>query len=93
MTIKDKAGHELDGSQRYRLNVPANPPVRLYWSATAYDRATHALIRNMPWASRSSITPGLEHNPDGSLTSASGRSHRTGTPRTGSRLIRSGRSR
>ena len=32
--------------QTYRLHVPANAPVRQYWSATAYDRATHALIRN-----------------------------------------------
>jgi hypothetical protein len=67
MTIKDKAGHDLDGSRHYRLNVPTTPPVKLYWSATAYDRTTHALIRNMSWASRSSHTPGLEHNPDGSI--------------------------
>ena len=45
MTIVDKAGKPLDGGSTYRLNVPANAPVKLYWSATAYDRATHALIR------------------------------------------------
>ena len=44
MTIKDKAGNDLDGAKSYRLHVPPDPPVRLYWSATVYDRATHALI-------------------------------------------------
>jgi hypothetical protein len=46
--------------------VPANPPVNLYWSVTVYDRATHALIREMPWSSRGSNTLGLTKNADGS---------------------------
>jgi hypothetical protein len=68
MTIKDKAGRSFDGGRTYRLTVPANAPVKQYWSATAYDRGTHALIRNTPWSSRSSLTPGLEQNADGSAT-------------------------
>jgi hypothetical protein len=68
MTIKDKAGRRFDGSKNYRLTVPPNAPVKLYWSATAYDRATHALIRNTRWSSRSSQTPDLQKNPDGSAT-------------------------
>ena len=67
MTIVDKAGKPFDGGSTYRLNVPADPPVRLYWSATAYDRATHGLIREMPRSSRSSNTPGLARNADGSV--------------------------
>ena len=67
MTIKDRQGQPFDGSATYRLNVPANPPVTLYWSATAYDRATHALIRNMQWASRASTTSGIQKNADGSV--------------------------
>jgi hypothetical protein len=47
--------------------VPASVPVTLYWSATAYSRATHTLIQDMPWASRSSNTPGLQSNSDGSV--------------------------
>ena len=50
MTIVDKDGEPLDGANTYRLNVPANPPVKLYWSATAYDRDTHALIRDVKWS-------------------------------------------
>jgi hypothetical protein len=67
MTIVDKAGKPFDGGSTYRLNVPANAPVKLYWSATVYDRATHALIRDMKWSSRSSNTPGLQKNTDGSV--------------------------
>jgi hypothetical protein len=67
MTIKDKDGWPFDGARSYRLTVPANPPVRLYWSATVYDRATHALIRGLPWSSRSSQTPGMQKNADGSV--------------------------
>jgi hypothetical protein len=67
MTIVDKAGKPFDGGSNYRLNVPTNAPVKLYWSATVYDRATHALIRDMKWSSRSSNTPGLQKNKDGSV--------------------------
>src|SRR5262249_9721984 len=42
-------------------------PVRNYWSATVYDRETHALVKNMPYASRASISPGIQKNPDGSV--------------------------
>jgi hypothetical protein len=67
MTIKDKAGQSLVGASTYRLNVPANAPVRQYWSATVYDRATHAFIRDMSRLGRSSQSPGLQRNPDGSV--------------------------
>jgi hypothetical protein len=67
MAIEDKDGNPLDGSKTYRLNVPANAPVRQYWSATLYDRDTHALIREMSHAARSSQTPGLQVNADGSV--------------------------
>jgi hypothetical protein len=67
MAAKDKDGRALDGASNYRLNVPANAPIRQYWSATAYDRATHALIRNLPRSSRSSQNPDLQKNADGSV--------------------------
>jgi hypothetical protein len=47
--------------------VPANAPVRQYWSATIYDRETHALVREMPRAGRSSQSQGLQANADGSV--------------------------
>jgi hypothetical protein len=67
MTIRDKDGEPLRGAAAYRLHVPPDVPVEQYWSATAYDRQTHALIRDAPWPSRSSDSPGLEVNPDGSV--------------------------
>jgi hypothetical protein len=65
--IKDRQGQGLDGASDYRLTVPPNVPVNLYWSATIYDRATHTLIRDLPLSCRSSNTPGLQENPDGSV--------------------------
>lgn len=67
MAIDDKEGQTLNGGKTYRLNVPANAPVRQYWSATLYDGTTHALIREMPHAGRSSQSPGLQVNADGSV--------------------------
>ena len=67
ISIRDKEGQSFDGGNTYRLTVPANPPVEQYWSVTAYDRQTHALIKNMPRASRSSQIPELQKNADGSV--------------------------
>ncbi len=67
IAIKDKDGQAFEGSKTYRLTVPANVPVEQYWSLTAYDRQTHALIRNMPHASRSSQVAELQKNADGSV--------------------------
>jgi hypothetical protein len=67
ISIRDKDGNGFDGGKNYRLRVPANPPIEQYWSVTAYDRETHALIRNMARASRSSQIPDIQKNPDGSV--------------------------
>ncbi|MET0475072.1 MAG: DUF1254 domain-containing protein [Mycobacterium sp.] len=67
MSISDDGGAPLDGASTYRLTVPAHVPVSMYWSATAYNRATHTLIRDVPWASRSSHTPELSTDADGSV--------------------------
>lgn len=64
---RDKDGDPLEGGKSYRLRVPPNPPVQQYWSATAYDFATHALIRDTAWSSRSSNTPDLQTDDDGSV--------------------------
>ncbi|MDQ6470113.1 DUF1254 domain-containing protein [Flavobacterium sp. LHD-80] len=67
MTIKDEKGEEFDGSKLYQLHLPPNVPVKLYWSVTAYDRETHALIKGMKYFSRASTSPGLQKNSDGSV--------------------------
>jgi hypothetical protein len=67
IAIKDKDGVSFDGSKTYHLTVPPNVPIEQYWSVTVYDRQTHALVRNMSRASRSSQIPELQKNADGSV--------------------------
>ncbi len=67
MNVSDRAGKALEGNKSYRLTVPANAPIEQYWSATAYDRKTHALIREM---SRPSLAPNdtaVQKKADGSV--------------------------
>lgn len=68
MNVKDKDGDFLDGSKSYKMTVPANAPVKQYWSMTVYNRDTHTFIENAKWVGRSSQTPGLKTNSDGSVT-------------------------
>ncbi len=67
MTISDKDGQPFHGDQTYRLHVPPKAPVKQYWSATVYDRETHAFVRGQPYASRSSQNPVLRKAADGSV--------------------------
>jgi len=67
MSIMDDAKQPFSGAKTYRLHLPAGVPVKLYWSVTAYDRETHALIKGVNRASRSSVSPGLQKNADGSV--------------------------
>ncbi len=67
MTFQDGDGKQLDGRQSYRLTVPAGAPVTQYWSATAYDRETHALIRETSHSSRASNSTDVKANADGSV--------------------------
>jgi len=68
MTVKDKEGNLLKGDSSYKVTVPANVPVKQYWSMTVYNRETHTYIRESKWAGRSSQTPGLKKNSDGTVT-------------------------
>ncbi|MGH6707440.1 MAG: DUF1214 domain-containing protein [Bradyrhizobium sp.] len=67
MSGKDKQGADLDGAKSYRLTVPPDAPVQQYWSVTAYSRDTHALIKDVSRASRSSQVADLKRNGDGSV--------------------------
>jgi len=67
MTTSDREATPLQGNTSYRVRVPPNVPVTQYWSMTVYNRATHSFIRNARWVGRSSQTPGLQKNADGSV--------------------------
>jgi hypothetical protein len=65
--IKDRDGANFEGGRTYRLRVPPNAPVEQYWSVTAYDRETHALIKGVDRASRASNSSEVKTNADGSV--------------------------
>ena len=44
-TARDKSGAWLDGGKNYRLRVPANVPVKEFWSVTVYDNMTRSMIQ------------------------------------------------
>jgi hypothetical protein len=67
LNIGDRAGKLLEGNKSYRFRVPANAPVEQYWSATAYDRETHALIRGVSRPSLASNDTAVQRNADGSV--------------------------
>ncbi|HEY4131200.1 MAG TPA: DUF1254 domain-containing protein [Gemmatimonadaceae bacterium] len=67
MATRDSDGAPLDGSGTYRLTVPGNAPVSQYWSITVYDHATHTFVRNTSRVGRSSQTPNLTVEGDGSV--------------------------
>jgi hypothetical protein len=67
ISIKDKDGDTYDGGKTYRLTVPPHAPVEQYWSVTAYDRETHALIKNVGRASRASNSTEVKKHADGAV--------------------------
>ncbi len=68
-TFADAVGKPLDGiASQYRLVLSPPPPVRFFWSVTVYDARTRELHPNP--IGRYLIndrTPGLVHQPDGSI--------------------------
>jgi hypothetical protein len=64
---KDKAGKWLDGGTSYRLRVPPNAPIKLFWSVTVYDIDTRALIKNDQKVGDRSSRMDLRKNDDGSI--------------------------
>jgi hypothetical protein len=65
---KDSNGEYLNGSNTYRIVVPANVPAKLFWSLTAYDFSTASgLPAGQTYPSLNSLND-LEYNDDGSVT-------------------------
>ncbi len=66
-TPRDVNDEFLDGSKNYRLHIPANIPVKNFWSAVIYDSESRSLLNNgEPFPSVSQYT-GPKANDDGSI--------------------------
>jgi hypothetical protein len=64
--FRDEDGKYLLGDKRYRLRVPANPPVKRFWAVTAYDPLSRSLLDSGGNITVSSLGD-PKVNPDGSV--------------------------
>ncbi len=64
---KDKIGQWLMGENSYRLRVPANAPVKQFWSMTLYDTETRVFIDNKHEIPARDSRMDLIKNADGSV--------------------------
>lgn len=65
--FKDKDGNWLMGNNNYKLTVPANPPVKDFWSIVVYDAITRSMIQNGGSSGVDSYKKDLQKNSDGSI--------------------------
>ena len=64
----DAAGEYLDGGRSYRLHLPANIPVKDFWSLVVYDPQTRSMLQtDQRFPSTGSLKEGLVFNPDTSV--------------------------
>lgn len=63
---KDGDDNWLDGGKNYRLTIPANVPMRQFWSITVYDNDTRCFVRTGQLPDKSSRMD-LAYNDDGSV--------------------------
>ena len=61
-------GEWLDGSENYKLVVPADVPVRDFWAITTYDLETASYLRDIEPSSIDSNMKDVKKNADGSVT-------------------------
>ena len=67
-TARDANGQPLDGSKSYKVHLPANAPVKDFWSLILYSDQTRSMIQtDQRFPSISSQTKGLQKNVDGSI--------------------------
>lgn len=71
VTAVDKYGATLDGGKNYRLVLPANIPAASFWTATAYDVYSRALVKS-PKTFVSSRDPALAADGAGAVAIALG---------------------
>ena len=66
-TPRDAKGEFLDGGRNYKMQIPANIPVKNFWSVVVYDAESRSILRNgKPFPTVSQYT-GPDQNADGSF--------------------------
>ena len=66
-TFFDSKGQPLEGQNNYQLHVPANVPVKQFWSITIYSLETSSFFLNSTNLTLSSLDADLKKNSDGSV--------------------------
>ena len=67
MAYVDAAKQPMDGALTYKINIPANPPAKLFWALTVYDTQTRSQLQtDQKYPTVGSQTEGLKMNDDGS---------------------------
>ena len=61
------SGNPLEGGKTYRLHVPANVPVRQFWSVTVYSLETSSFFLNATRLTLGSLDKDLKKNADGTV--------------------------
>jgi hypothetical protein len=63
----DSESNYLQGGKNYKLNIPANPPAKNFWSVTVYDAQTRSMLQtDQQFPSKGSNSAGIQKNADGS---------------------------
>ena len=66
-TCRDADGNHLDGSQSYKLNLPAGVPAKDFWSICVYDTKTRSILNSGRPKSALNSYMDLPVNADGSI--------------------------
>ena len=66
-TARDVDGNPIEATSNYTLHVPADVPVKQFWSLTAYDALTAVFFENVARTDISSLNESLQFNEDGSI--------------------------
>jgi len=62
----DKDGNTFDGSKTYKVNIPANAPMKDFWSFTVYDNQTRSMLQT------DEQFPGIDNNKKGIVQNTDG---------------------
>ena len=65
---RDSHGDFLDGGKDYKMTIPADAPVKNFWSIVVYDPQTRSELQtDQLYPSKNSARGGFDNNADGSV--------------------------